>query len=143
WRRNSALGLRFRPCAARRRTLLCRSIATRLLRVRSGAVATKRARSDLLKRSKADAGLGQHKAHIVSRCIIARKVCCDRTDLFIAGQQQESRCPAVALDAGSEIVRLGMGELAPAMRWNRAAIMDIRIDERPKHACAFDNGVKG
>src|SRR6476469_5044957 len=74
--------------------------------------------------------------------MIAREMCRNRADLLIAGKQEESRRAAVALDARHEVVRLGMDELAPAMRWNRTAIVDIRVDERPKRARAFDDRVK-
>src|SRR5690242_10025287 len=53
------------------------------------------------------------------------------------GREKEGRRAAVALDAGDEESLLGMRQLRRAMRPNRAAAMEVRVDEWPDRAAAL------
>ena len=64
----------------------------------------------------ADAGLRQDQLHAFGGREVAGDRCRDRPRLLIAGEQQEGRRAAVALDADRVEARLGMGELAIAVR---------------------------
>ena len=56
----------------------------------------------------------------------------NRARLLVAGQQQEGRRAAVALDADGVEARLRMGELAMAVRRDRAAGVQVGIDQRAR-----------
>ena len=74
------------------------------------APARRSSRRRVLDRSRhlADAGLGQHQLHVVGRRQVAGDRRDDRADLLVAGQQQEGRRAAVALDADGVEARLRM-----------------------------------
>jgi len=74
--------------------------------------------------------------------VIAGEMGCDRADLLIAGEEQEGRRAAIALDADRKIIRLGMRQLPVAVRRRRAAGMQVRIDHGPKRARAFQPRVQ-
>ena len=85
---------------------------------------------------------GKHQPHIVGRRHIARDCRGDRADLLIAGEEQEGRRAAIALDADRIEAGLGMGELAVAVRRHRAAGMLIRIDQGTERLGAFEPGIE-
>ena len=87
---------------------------------------------------RADAGFRQHEPHVVGRRHVAGDRGGDGADLFIAGQQQEGRRAAIALDADRVEAGLGMRQLAMTMRRHRAAGMQIRIDQRAERLGALE-----
>ena len=91
---------------------------------------------------RADAGFRKHEPHIVGRRQVARDCRGDRADLLIAGEQQEGRRAAIALDADRIEAGLRMRELAMAVRRHRAAGMHVRIDQRTERLGAFEPGIE-
>ena len=85
----------------------------------------------------ADPGLGKDEANIICGRLIAGQMSGNRTNLLIAGEQEECRRAAVTLNSSNEIARLGVREFPPAMRRHGSAGMDVWIDQRTKwHGCS-------
>ena len=98
------------------------------LRWRRPAAAGSLRRRDLELRGsrRADAGLRQHELRHRRRRRVAGDRRRDRARLLVAGEQQEGRRAPVALHADRVEARLGMRELAVAVRRDGAAGMHVR-----------------
>src|SRR5687767_32232 len=79
---------------------------------------------------RADARLRQLELH-APRCIpVAGDGADDRARLLVSGQQQKRRRAAVTLHSNREEISVGMLQLLRAVRSDRSAAVNIRIDER-------------
>ena len=86
----------------------------------------------------ADAGLGQHELDVASALPVAGQSGDDRADLLVAGAQQERRCAAVALHAHDVDARIRVRELIDSVRRDRAARVQVGVDQRSKRARRLD-----
>ena len=85
----------------------------------------------------ANAGFRKHEPHVVSGRHVAGDRGGDGADLLVAGEQQEGRRAAIALDADRVEARLRMRQLAMSVRRHRAAGMHVRIDQGAESLGAF------
>ena len=96
------------------------------------------AASQICRPCAAHAGFRQIELDARGGFMIARERGGDRAHLLMPGREQESRRAAVALHAGDEEIGLRMRQLIRAMRANRAAAVQIGIDQRADAAGAFE-----
>ena len=107
------------------------------------AAASRRCRRTIDRKvGRAHARLRQDEVDVVRCGDVAGDGRHDRADLLVAGQHQEGRRPPVALDADGVEARLGMGELAVAVRRHRSAGVQVRVDQRPERLRALQPRVE-
>ena len=87
-------------------------------------------------------GLRQDEVHVVGGGKVARQRGGHRADLLEARQHQEGRRPPVALDADRVEAGLGVGHLAVPVRLDRAAGVQVRVDQRPQRPHALQPGIE-
>ena len=86
---------------------------------------------------RAHARLRQDEVDVVRRRKVSGDGRHDRADLLVAGQHQEGRRAAIALDPDRVEARLRMGEFAVAVRRHRSAGVQVRVDQRAERLRAL------